>query len=88
MEPDGDGVWLDMPKTEVLVLRVSPEGNCQPQSVPFRPNCFPQERVMYSVIEIHELQTARVENDGQVQLPVGQSTGRAAVGSEAENMPL
>jgi hypothetical protein len=43
---------------------------------------------MYSVIEIHELLTASVENDGQVQFPVGQSTARDVVGSEAENMPL
>jgi len=43
---------------------------------------------MYSVIEIHELLTASVENDGRVQFPVGQSTARDVVGSEAENMPL
>ena len=43
---------------------------------------------MYSVMGTHELHTARVENGGQVQFPVGQSTGRAATGSEAANMPL
>ena len=77
-----------MLNTEELVSSVAPEGSSQPQLVPLPPNCFPQERVIYSVIEVHELHTARVENAGHVQFPVGQSTVRDAVGFDAENMPL
>lgn len=57
IEPEESGISVVMLKTDVLGLRLAPEGKIQLQR---ELSPFLQERDRYSVIDTHEEQTARV----------------------------
>ena len=57
IEPEESWISVVMLKTDVLGLRLAPEGNIHLQR---ESSSFLQERDRYSVIDTHEEQTARV----------------------------